>query len=90
MAEKLKVIHELEKFAYENNDEEIDWDNKDQCKFSLVFGYNLQVVQINTWSVIREIPFNVYFSSEELAKKAIETIGEERIKKYYFGVDENA
>lgn len=88
MLEKLKVIHELEKFAYENNDEEIDWDNKDQFKFSLVFGYNHQVVQVNTWSVIREIPFNVYFTSEELAKKAIATIGEDRIKKYYFGVDE--
>lgn len=89
MLEKLKVIHELEKFAYENNDEEIDWNNKNQFKFSLVFGYNHQVVQVNTWSVIREIPFNVYFTSEELAKKAIETIGEDRIKKYYFGVNEN-
>ena len=89
MLEKLKVIHELEKFAYENNDEEIDWDNKDQSKYSLVFGYNHQVVQINTWSVIREIPFNVYFTSEEIGRKAIETIGEERIKKYFFGVNED-
>ena len=27
MVEKLKVIHELEKFAIENNTEEIDWDD---------------------------------------------------------------
>lgn len=31
----------------------------------------------------------MYFDSEEIAKKAIETIGEDRIKKYYFGVNEN-
>ena len=30
----------------------------------------------------------IYFESEEKAKKAVETIGKERIKKYIFGVDE--
>ena len=32
MAEKLRVIHELEKFAFENNEEEIDWNNSEQRK----------------------------------------------------------
>ena len=31
---------------------------------------------------------NIYFSSKEIAQKAIATVGEERIKKYYFGVEE--
>lgn len=35
-----------------------------------------------------ELPFNVYFASEELARKAIETIGEDNLKKYYFDVEE--
>ena len=30
----------------------------------------------------------IYFESEEKAKKALETIGEERFKKYIFGVEE--
>ena len=30
---------------------------------------------------------NIYFPTKEIAKKAIDTIGEERIKKYYFGVN---
>lgn len=30
----------------------------------------------------------IYFESEEKAKKAVETIGEDRIKKYIFGVEE--
>ena len=38
------------------------------------------------------IPFkecgNVYFPSKEIAQKAIDTVGEERIKKYYFGVED--
>ena len=31
---------------------------------------------------------NMYFPSKEIAQKAIDTVGAERIKKYYFGVDE--
>ena len=31
---------------------------------------------------------NMYFPSEEIAQKAIDTVGEERIKKYYFGVED--
>ena len=34
-------------------------------------------------------PSNIYFTSKKIAKEAIETIGEERIKKYYFGVNED-
>ena len=30
----------------------------------------------------------IYFESEEKAKKAVETIGKDRIKKYIFGVEE--
>ena len=89
MAEKLKVIHELEKFAYENNEKEIDWNNEDQEKYIITFNHITQDCGIILWRVSRSNPFNVYFTSEELAKKAIETIGEDRIKKYYFGVEEN-
>lgn len=89
MVEKLKVIHELEKFAFENNEEEIDWNNENQEKYIITFNHITQDFGINLWRVSRSNPFNVYFTSEELAKKAIETIGEERIKKYYFGVNED-
>ena len=89
MAEKLKVIHELEKFAFENNEKEIDWNNEDQEKYIITFNHITQDCGIILWRVSRSNPFNVYFTSEELAKKAIETIGEDRIKKYYFGVEED-
>lgn len=86
MAEKLKVIRELEKFAFENNEKEIDWNNEDQEKYIITFNHITQDCGISLWRVSRSNPFNVYFTSEELAKKAIETSGEGRIKKYYFGV----
>lgn len=90
MAEKLKVIHELEKFAYENNGEEI----MSYFKTLLKAKYFLRIeIRSNKLEVVSSpnyeyLPFHIYFDSEELAKKAIETIGEDRIKKYYFGVKE--
>lgn len=89
MAEKLKVIHELEKFAFENNEKEIDWNNSKQGKYYFYFDYADMSIVIDSYYICQDTPFNVYFTSEEIARKAIETIGEERIKKYYFGVNEN-
>ena len=34
------------------------------------------------------VPFNIYFSSEEQVRKAVKEIGEDRLKKYYFCVEE--
>ena len=31
---------------------------------------------------------NIHFASEEIAQQAIDTVGADRIKKYYFGVEE--
>lgn len=89
MAEKLTVIHELEKFAFENNEEEINWSEYSQRKYTIVFDHKSHDLGLDVWSVNQDSPFNVYFTSKALAKKAIETIGEDRIKKYYFGVEEN-
>lgn len=87
MAEKLKVIHELEKFAYENNEEEIDWNNSEQRKYYLYFDYtDMSIVSCDSYSKCQHIPLAVYFTSNEIADKSIKAIGEERLKKYYFGV----
>lgn len=89
MAEKLKVIHELEKFAYENNEEEIDWNDTNQEKLYLTMNYTDKCIDVfYTYSWIYS-PSNIYFTSKKIAKEAIETIGEYRIKKYYFGVEED-
>lgn len=89
MVEKLKVIHELEKFAFENNEEEINWNDDGQKKFFLYYSYSANQVLVNYVISMKENPFNVYFTSESIAEKSVEAIGEERLKKYYFGVEED-
>ena len=76
----------MEMFARQNNKEEIDWNNEEQKKYS--FNYNLKSKEFYfiTNLCIKESPASVYFTSEELAKQAIEKIGEDRIKKYYFDI----
>lgn len=88
MVEKLKVIHELQKFAYENNEKEIDWNNKTQYKYCLVYDIDHKKVCIDYGTYVKSEPFNIYFTSLDIAKKAIKTIGEDRIKKYYFDIEE--
>lgn len=91
MAEKLKVIHELEKFAYENNEEEavMVFTHLLKAKYFFRMEIKSKKIQVVSSPTQEYLPFNIYFDSEEIAKKAIETIGEDRIKKYYFGVDED-
>lgn len=88
MVEKLKLIRELQDFALEHNDEEIDWNDVNQEK--LYLGMNPKIKSIDIFHTCSWIylPFNIYFTSEEIAEKAIETIGEDRIKKYYFDIED--
>ena len=86
--EKLKVIHELQKFAYENNEEEIDWKNLNQCKYYLVYDTKDEDLYVDYSIQCESEPFNIYFTSSKIAKRAIEAVGEDRIKKYYFNVED--
>ena len=86
--EKLKVIHELQKFAYENNEGEIDWKNFNQCKYYLVYDTEDEELYVDYAVYCKSEPFNIYFTSSKIAKKAIEAVGEDRIKKYYFNVED--
>ena len=88
MVEKLKVIHELEKFAFENNEKEIDWNDVNQTKYYLGMFQSDKIIAVCSTYNWCYTPFNIYFTSVAIAKKAIETIGEDRIKKYYFGIKE--
>lgn len=86
--EKLKVIHELQKFAYENNEKEIDWNDAKQYKQFLIYDIEYKKVCIDYKTYVKSEPFNIYFTSFDIARKAIKTIGEDRIKKYYFDVED--
>lgn len=88
MVEKLKVIHELQKFAYENNEKEIDWNNKTQYKYYLVYATEDEELYVDYAVYCKRELLNIYFTSSDIARKAIKTIGENRIKKYYFDIEE--
>lgn len=83
--EKLKVIAELKRFAEENNDK-IDWNDESQDKYCLRYDYKYNKMLVESNQFLKHN--STYFSSKEIAKRAIETIGKERLKKYYFEVEE--
>ena len=88
MAEKLKVINELKNFALENNNEKIDWRDKCIGKYFITYDFYDEEISIASYTFRNFLPFAIYFTSKEIAQKAIETIGEYRIKKYYFDIEE--
>lgn len=77
--EKLKVEAELRKYSR-------PFKNGIYNHF-IEFFPNSKKIDINTEHAI-EAQGVIYFESEEKAQQAIETVGEERIKKYIFGVED--
>lgn len=88
MVEKLKVIKELRDFALENNNEKIDWRDKCTGKYFITYDFYDEEISIASYTFRNFLPFNIFFTSKEIAQKAIKTIGEYRIKKYYFDIEE--
>ena len=88
MVEKFKVIRELQKFANENNEEKIDWKNFNQCKYKIFYDAEDEDLYVDYSIQCESEPFNIYFTSFKIAKRAIEAVGEDRIKKYYFNVED--
>lgn len=88
MVEKLKVIKELQDFAIENRDEEIDWYDKEQDKWAICYDIGDKEIAYESGKKIKSVPFNVYFATEQDCERAIKKIGEDRIKKYYFDMED--
>lgn len=86
MIENLKVINELKNFALENNKEKINWKDDMQTKWTIFYNHFNKNLEINYWRSTQPIPLNICFTSEEIARKAVKTIGVDRIKKYYFDI----
>lgn len=82
--EKLKVIAELKRFAQEHNDK-IDWKDG-HWKFYIAYDYTEnKVIYMSALTSKRN---DIYFTSEKIAQQAIKTIGADRLKKYYFEVED--
>ena len=87
IAERRKLQLQMEQFARLNNEEEIDWSNTEQRKWSLYINYAKNEIRIDWASNCRDLN-NVYFTSEEIAEKALEKFGD-RIRKLYMDMEED-
>lgn len=78
-AEKLLAINKLMNVAkYLNDGWQPDWEYVDENKYFIFYNYKLNDIQIDS-DLIYETNC-VYFKSKEVAKQAIEILGEETIK----------
>ena len=83
--ERCKIHQELKLFAEEHNEYEIDWNDFEQPKHYLVYDFDFK--QVNHFIIFARKSHNtIYFTSEKVAKNAINHIGADKLKKYYFGV----
>ena len=83
--EKQKVITELKRFAQEHNEKEIDWNNNN-WKYHIYYSYRENCLHVAESASMKRN--DIYFTSEEIARQAIDAIGEDRIKKYYLEVED--
>ena len=85
--EKQLVYQQLSDYALEHNTEEIDWDKHNQSKWYIRYDIKSKKM-LYYWTVSLLSINQVYFTSEKIARDAVEEIGEDKIKKYLFGVNE--
>lgn len=86
--ERLKVLHEIKEFIAKNDDKGIDWTNRYTEKYSLYYDAGHGRVSYGTTEEVMATQKEFYSSSMKIIDDMIETIGKERIKKYYFGITE--
>ena len=79
IAERRKLQSEMEMFARQNNEGKIDWSNYEQAKWFLYI--DCGEITISLTYHHRELNV-VYFTSEEITKKALEKFGD-RIRELY-------
>ena len=84
---RLKVIADLKCFAEENNRSGFDIYDDTTAKYKLVYRISEGSIGATfSYDIICGDP--VYFDSEKTALAAAEAVGEERIIRYYFGINE--
>lgn len=80
-AEVLESETLLKKFADEHNHKLIDWNDAHQDKFSLKYSSGDKTIFIDIACHTRDAR-TIYFDSREVARQAVEEIGESRITEY--------
>lgn len=84
IAERIKLQSQMEKFARQNNEEEIDWSNYEQSKWFLYIDCGEITISLTCYH--RELN-TTYFTSKEIAQKALDKFGD-RIRELYLKQEE--
>lgn len=85
--ERLKVLHEIKEFIAKNDDKKIDWTDSVEFKYVLTYLIDDSKVSAGVFYSDMKYQKELCASSEKIINDMIETVGEERIKKYYFGIE---
>ena len=78
---EIRLHRQLELFALENNENEIDWNNTDKNKYYIYYNYDDNCLDVEDIYDYRDFG-QVYFTSEEIAEKAIETFKYDLIRYF--------
>lgn len=81
--ERLKIVTQLKHMAEAWNTCEIDWEDENQPKYYIIYIRTYGLSWGYDYLIQKDV---IYFTTAEACEKAIKLIGEERLKKYYFGV----
>lgn len=73
------LMRKLDKFAWEHNAQVTDW-HRGGAKFYIEFSHDVHKLRVDCYFTIQST--NIYFSSREVAKKAMEEFKEDLIKLY--------
>lgn len=81
MVEKIKIINQLQELSNIKFSE-------NKGKYFIYYNFRENRVLCTKTNYVKIIPFEVCFKTREDCQKAIDTIGEDNLKKYYFDIAE--
>ena len=84
IAFKENLMRKLDKFAWEHNERVIDW-NDSSTKYYIAFDYNDDELRVCCNYTVQSN--NIYFTSREIADRAIEEFKEDLMKLYTWKFD---
>lgn len=81
MLQKIRIINQLQELSNIKFSE-------NKGKYFIYYNFRENRVLCTETNYVKIIPFEVCFKTREDCQKAIDTIGEENLKKYYFDVED--
>lgn len=84
---KRLVYQELKDYALEHNEEDNDWSDSKKCKWFITYSHSKFGGVFTDFHSDCQGLGQIYFNSQKIACDAIQSVGEDRIKKYLFDVN---